>query len=132
MTLTLERPAFAPRPKRWTKREYTALMEQGAMRGQRIYLFRGELIEMAPMGSPHLIAVNRVNMWACRVFCPEHMVTCQSPFETPGESIPEPDVAVVTEEDFHRKPQPLAADANLSPLAKPSLTVSVAEFLVGI
>jgi Uma2 family endonuclease len=106
MSLLAEKERFRPRPKRWAKAEYAALVERGVLRGQHVYLYRGELIEVAPMGSAHLIALNRVNLWACQNFCPPFMVMCQSPFETPGESVPEPDVAVLSEADFCRKPQP--------------------------
>lgn len=106
MTLAIESPTFAPRPKRWTKAEYNQLVERGALQGQRVYLYRGELIEMPPIGALHATAISNVTEWLVRTFTPEFRIRIQSPFETPGESMPEPDGLVVTQQASKRRPHP--------------------------
>jgi Uma2 family endonuclease len=108
MNLVVDKPT-KPRVKRWTKREYNDLVEMGAFQGQRVYLFRGELIEMPPMGGPQAQCLIKVSDWLYTVFKPQHFVRIQMPFETLGESMPEPDASVVTVEALQKFPHPSAA-----------------------
>jgi Uma2 family endonuclease len=108
MSLVIDKPT-KPRIKRWTKREYNDLVDKGAFRGQRLYLFRGGLIEMPPMGAPHAQCLLKVTEWAYATFRPEHRVRIQMPFDAPGDSMPEPDAAVITTEASRRLPHPNAA-----------------------
>jgi Uma2 family endonuclease len=108
MNLVADKPT-KPRVKRWTKREYNDLVEKGAFQGQRVYLFRGEFIEMPPMGGPHAKCVMKVANWLYPNFRPQHDIRIQMPFEAPGESMPEPDAAVVTIDALQRSPHPNAA-----------------------
>jgi Uma2 family endonuclease len=108
MTLILDNPA-GPHLKRWTKREYFIEVDRGAFRRQNIFLYRGELIEMAPMGSLHRFGIANVTDWLSRVSGSAYRVLIQCPFETPGESVPEPGGAVVTHEQMRRRPHPDAA-----------------------
>jgi Uma2 family endonuclease len=105
MTLVADNPA-KPHVKRWTKQEYNALVDRGAFQGMRVYLYRGELIEMPPMGSLHARGIANITSWLVRNFDPEFVVRIQSPFDSPGETTPEPDGAVVTPEQMSRLPQP--------------------------
>ena len=43
------------------------------------------------------------------MFTPAFRVRIQNPFDAPGESMPEPDGAVVTHEQMRRRPHPDAA-----------------------
>lgn len=108
MTLILDNPA-KPHLKRWNKKEYHTEVDRGAFRQQRIFLFRGELIEMPPMGSLHAFGITNLTEWLTETFRPGHRIRIQQPFETPGESVPEPDGAVVTHEQMRRRPHPDAA-----------------------
>jgi Uma2 family endonuclease len=108
MSLVLDKPT-KPRVKRWTKREYNDLVDKGAFRGQRLYLFRGELIEMPPMGAPHAQCLLKVTEWLYSIFRPEHRVRNQMPFDAPGESMPEPDAAVIAITASERLPHPNVA-----------------------
>ena len=105
MTLVLNNPS-KPHLKRWTKREYHAEVDRGGFRQQRIFLYRGELIEMPPMGSVPAFGITNLTEWLTQAFRPQHRVRIQQPFETPGESVPEPDGAVVTHQQMRRRPHP--------------------------
>jgi Uma2 family endonuclease len=107
MTRLLQLPPQRPR-KRWTKHEYNELVERGFFEGDRVYLYRGELIETAAMGTLHARGIVNVNACLYRTFSPE-LIRGQLPFDTPGESMPEPDVVVVTSEQMRRRPHPNAA-----------------------
>lgn len=97
-----------PRRKLWTKDEYNKLVELGAFEGQRIYLFRGEIIEMPPQYQPHAFAVSRLNKALGKAFGLDtgFEIRIQLPFETPGQSMPEPDALVCTEAQNLRHPHP--------------------------
>lgn len=85
-------------------------VERGWFQGQRLYLFRGELIEMAPMGSPHSVCLMRGTSVLTSVFPRERFfVRVQLPLTAPGESIPEPDFAVCTHEQGLHLPYPTTA-----------------------
>jgi Uma2 family endonuclease len=96
-----------PRVKRWTKDEYNDLVDRGFFHGQRLYLFRGELIEMAPMNNPHAQVIVKVSRWLYSApFAQQHVIRIQLPIDVPGESMPEPDALVCTAEQNQRKPHP--------------------------
>jgi Uma2 family endonuclease len=105
----MEQP-HSPRPKKWTKDEYLELVELGAFRKQRVYLFRGDIIEMAPHGHPHAFAIMKLNRYLTGTFAEPYEVRIQLSFITPGESVPEPDAAVCTVEDVARRPHPSHAE----------------------
>src|SRR5437764_938018 len=111
MTLAIPhlRPPEPPHPKRWTKAQYMDLVNRGALDRQRLYLFRGELIEMPPMGHLHATSFMKVSEVLFTTFYPQYKVRTQSPFETPGESMPEPDGLVCEAEDAGRLPHPSRA-----------------------
>jgi Uma2 family endonuclease len=102
-----------PRPKRWTKAEYyQQIQDSPIFCRQRIYLFRGELIELAPQYHPHAYAVTRLNPALFKMFGLDAgwEIRIQLPFETPGESVPEPDGLVCTSDQFAREPHPNHAE----------------------
>jgi Uma2 family endonuclease len=110
MTLAIEQP-LPPRVKRWTKSEYNDLVKLGAFEGQHVYLFRGELIEMSPQYHPHAFAITQLDDELHLHFGIRQgfKVRVQLPFETPGESMPEPDALVCTDAHFLHQPHPREA-----------------------
>ena len=110
MTLAVEQPR-PPRPKRWTKEEYLELIRLGAFQGQHVYLFRGELIEMSPQYHPHAYAITELDDLLHLVFGIRqgYKVRIQLPFDVPGETMPEPDALVCTEQQARHFPHPNAA-----------------------
>ena len=110
MTMLAEPPVAVARrtPKRWTKAEYRRATA-GFLEGQRVYLYRGELIQMPGMGALHWQGMKRLSYWLNDTFRPEFEVATQMPFELPDESEPQPDGAVYTREQEARRPCPNAA-----------------------
>jgi Uma2 family endonuclease len=107
MSVVDQHPA-PPRVKRWTKDEYNGLAAQGVFAGQRLYLFRGELIEMSPQLHPHAFAVMKLTTALYAAFGVDtgYEIRIQLPFDVPGDSMPEPDGLVCTVEQGARKPHP--------------------------
>lgn len=104
--------AEEPHAPRFTKAEYLRMVEQGMFDGRkrRLFLFRGELIEMPPMGWEHWHGVQRVNEWAIRTLAGQFKVGCQLPTDSSGDSVPEPDVAVYSLAEVNRRPYPKRAE----------------------
>ena len=108
MTMLAEPPVAVARrtPKRWTKAEFNAAVDRGVFAGSRIYLYRGELIDMPAMGTLHIRGIRRANVWLVSTFEPAFAVRCQGPFELPDESMPQPEFVVCTPEQDARLPHP--------------------------
>ena len=79
MTVAAAQPQ-SPRVKRWSKQEYNEQVEQGWFEGKRRFLFRGELIEMPAVNSPHAWAVMKLRRKLTKAF-PDHEIRIQLPFE---------------------------------------------------
>jgi Uma2 family endonuclease len=109
MTAIVTEP-HPPRLKKWTKREYLDLVEHGAFDKQRVYLFRGEIIEMPPHGHAHAFGIMKLNRYLTDTFKAPFEVRMQLSLITPGDSVPEPDAAVCTHEDAMCKPHPSRAE----------------------
>ena len=97
-----------PQTKRWTRADYYELAEQGWFRGQRVQLIEGEIIQMPPQGHEHAKAIMLITRWLHQT-CGEFLIRCQMPLNAPGESDPEPDVAVLAESIDELKDHPRTA-----------------------
>lgn len=91
-------------------REYVALVQQGYFADEKLELIEGELIEMSPIGEPHMIALIRALRAIDAVFSGPHHVRPQGPLGLPRfESCPEPDLAVISGEPRVQSGPPTAA-----------------------
>lgn len=79
----------------------------------RLELMEGEIVEMAPIGSPHAAIVCAVDA-LLRELAPAAMVRVQSPLVLSDLSAPQPDVVLVRpREDWYYRAHPTAADVLL-------------------
>ncbi len=85
----------APHGIRWSVDEYYKMDELGLFQGRRVQLIRGEIIEMAPMGTPHSTAVRLVVSCLRKVFGDGFVIDSQLPLRLGNLDEPEPDVAVI-------------------------------------
>lgn len=108
MTLGIDQISLSPHVKRWTKREYNELVQLGVFRSQRVYLFRGEIIEMSPQLKPHAYAVLMLTHALFRTYGADggYLIRIQLPFDAPGDTMPEPDGLVCTADQNNRDPHP--------------------------
>jgi Uma2 family endonuclease len=110
MTAAIQQ-TFTPRSKRWTKAEYLRLVDRGAFAEMdHFYLFRGELLEMSPMQTPHALSSMKITKLLFSVFDPSRFdIRVQLPFDAPGDSMPEPDFLICNSADGQRRPHPATA-----------------------
>jgi len=84
-----------PHVHQWTRDEYYKMAEAGLLDGKHVELIEGQVIEMSPMGSPHITAVTLTGDVLREVFRVGYFVRIQGPFDLGELSEPEPDVAVI-------------------------------------
>lgn len=95
---------------RWAKSTYNRLTEIGLFDDSpSVYLFRGELVEEMAIGRKHARAQTFAGRWATFTFVDGVLVRQQLPLDVPGDSMPQPDVAVVTLAEDARDPHPNSA-----------------------
>lgn len=80
------------------KAEYLKLHEWGAFDGERVELVRGRVVRMAPMGTPHAQAVQKLNMFFAKVFGAHADVRVQLPLLVSDDTLPQPDFSLVDPE----------------------------------
>lgn len=108
-------PAWAARH-RFSVTDYHRMAESGIFQGRyRIELIDGEVIDMAPIGSPHVgavFALNRLLMDAARG---RATVSVQSAIRLGDNSEPEPDLALLRPraDGYRSRPPPRAEDTLL-------------------
>ncbi len=109
--MTLATQTFSERrPKYWTKEQYRRLEDIPRALGEpRFFLLRGEIIEMPPLNQPHVWALRKCTRWAVGTFEPTHVVREQAPIDVPGDSMPQPDLAIVSHEEDAKATHPSSA-----------------------
>jgi Uma2 family endonuclease len=84
-------------PKRFTISEYYRLTELGFFQeNDRIELIRGEIIEMAAKGTPHVNCCRNLLMQLAILISGQAKLQCQDPISLPTtNSEPEPDLTII-------------------------------------
>ena len=81
---------------RFTVEDYHRMAEAGILHeDSRVELIRGRIVDMAPVGAPHIVAVNRLNRLLGRAVGESGVVSIQNPVRLDDGSEPQPDVAVL-------------------------------------
>src|SRR5580704_991463 len=97
-----------PKIRRWTREEYYRLADGGYFNGQRVQLINGEIVQMAPQGHPHSRSLILVRGALADIFGLRR-IREQMPLNVPGESDPEPDLAVTEHPVEHYTAHPTSA-----------------------
>jgi Uma2 family endonuclease len=97
-------PAEGPRRHRLTVADYYRMGEVGILaRDARVELIDGEIIDMAPIGSPHVSAVLQLDRLFQEALAGRALVLVQSPIVLGDYSAPQPDLAVLRPRaDYYR------------------------------
>jgi Uma2 family endonuclease len=100
---------------RITVEEYYRMAEAGLLKSDaRVELIEGEVIEMAPMGSPHGGTITQLLYLLSSGLGHSAQVRVQMPLRLDDYSEPEPDLAVVLpRKDFYRERHPGSTDTLL-------------------
>ena len=117
---------------RFTVDEYHKMGQVGILgEDDRLELLEGEIVEMAPIGSRHQAAVNRLNeLFSSRV-TDRAIVSVQGPVRLDGDSEPQPDIALLRRrEDFYQAGHPGPGDVRLA--HKPDEYVPIAELEIAV
>jgi Uma2 family endonuclease len=95
--------------------EYLRMGEAGVFaREVRLELIEGEIIEMAPIGSPHAGTVKFLNRVFSRFAGDQVIVSVQDPLVVSDRSVPQPDLALLKRRaDHYTKSHPTAQDVLL-------------------
>lgn len=105
----------AARTHRFDVTEYHALGAAGILAAdERVELIQGELVDMSPIGSRHVGAVNRLNQILSQMFAGRAVVSVQNPILLGDFSEPQPDLALLRlRDDFYAEALPTSADVLL-------------------
>jgi Uma2 family endonuclease len=108
-------PAEGPRRHRITVADYYRMGETGILAPDaRVELIEGEIIDMAPIGSPHVSTVLQLDHLMKDAVAGKALVLVQSPIVLGDYSAPQPDLAVLRPRaDYYRSSLAGAADVLL-------------------
>jgi Uma2 family endonuclease len=112
MSTTLEYPQKHP----ISAEEYLRMGEADVFASDaRLELIEGEIIEMAPIGGPHLARVNKLNRLFVERSGDRAIVSVQNPLVISERSVPQPDLALLTpREDEYERSLPKSSDVLLA------------------
>jgi Uma2 family endonuclease len=83
-----------------TRTEYEDLVRRGVLEDARVELLYGRMVSMSPIGGAHVYGVTHLSKLLIQAVGDRANVHVQAPFATPGESEPQPDVAVMPPGDY--------------------------------
>ncbi len=114
------------RTHRFTLAEYDSLVDLGFFEGKTVELLEGEIVVMSPQNPPHSWSTRNIADVLGNAFGPEYLIFQHSQLSLPGNSEPEPDVAVVkgSKNDFwnaHPTTAEVVVEVSLSSNAKDRL-----------
>jgi Uma2 family endonuclease len=107
--MTVADSILKPTRKYWTKEEYYRLVDLGGFEGQRVFLFRGEIIQRPPKKHPHACTIMQMSRILFAAYDAAFSIRVQLPFEAVGDSEPEPDFLVCHSSDGRRERHPNTA-----------------------
>ena len=92
---------------RFTTDEYHRMGEAGIFtEDDRVELIEGDVIQMAPVGDPHINAVDRLNEVFVIAVAGRARVSVQNPVRLSPRSEPQPDLLILRRESFGRAGRP--------------------------
>jgi Uma2 family endonuclease len=111
----LVRPPLSVARRRFTSREYYAMLEAGILHeDDRLELIEGEIIEMSPINPAHASHVARLMRLFAKRLDERAFLSPQNPLDLGDLSQPEPDVLVLKpREDDYERSHPAPADVLL-------------------
>lgn len=113
--------AIAARPHQFTVADFHRMAAAGILNeDSRVELIRGQIIDMAPIGAPHLNMVNRLTRLLPAILGDLGILSVQNPVRLDDGSEPQPDVAVL-------KPRPEEYETATPRAADVLLVIEVAE-----
>ena len=101
--------------RKFTVEQFHKMAESGILNeDDRVELIRGEIIEMAAIGTKHAACVRRLNNVLHRIFGDEVIISVQNPIGLDDSSEPQPDVVLLKpREDFYASAHPQPKDVFL-------------------
>lgn len=107
--------ATISRPHLFTVAQYHRMAETGILNeDSRVELIRGQIVDMAPIGAPHMGMVNRLTSVLPKIVGDRALLSVQNPVRLDDGSEPEPDIALLRPRaDYYEGAVPGAPDVLL-------------------
>ncbi|MDQ6695160.1 MAG: Uma2 family endonuclease [Chloroflexota bacterium] len=101
--------------KLFTIDDYDRIIDSGILKeDDRVELLSGEIVEMAPIGLRHAVCVARIEDLLHEQTRRRAIVWVQNPIWLPGDSVPQPDLALLKQRaDFYLEHRPTPEDVLL-------------------
>jgi Uma2 family endonuclease len=94
--------------------EYYHLGQAGVLGEEdRVELIEGEMLEMTPIGGPHVYLVNRFNQLFAAQLGDQGILSIQNPIVLPPRNVPQPDVVILGPHCMTSREVPTASDVLL-------------------
>lgn len=90
-------------PRRIALAEYERMVELGFFENERVELIRGVIVGMSPQGPLHSSPLEKLTSLLVLALVGRAKVRCQMPLRGPGDSMPEPDLAIVPHADYRAR-----------------------------